>query len=221
VFGIPLQLIHIEASTVLIVILSILGALYSIFVLTNYIAMFWPDNLAIQQKTERIFLIVLVPIWHLINFGWNNSDWPMYVTVLIYMLIFEIFWPIFVYSKNKQIKERFIADEIAEGGPRGRTLLGRLYIAKGSHIRILLLLLILGGYFSYESGKAKALNTKEVLVLNEIDSKIAVVRISPGLIIGVPINQGQILDKHSIIIRNIGENSILKLNRENVRMSSD
>lgn len=175
-FGFPIQLTEISLVSSLLVLLLLSGIMWSLVPFANLLAMFWPKHPAFQVKFARVALLVGLPVWNLLNYGFRSKDLPYYIFMIVFVLLFEIVWPLFVFKGKGKLRERFIADEAAEAFPSSRTLFGRVYVAFGPLGYGLLLFILIGGLLAHSAGDAKAHNEKEYLVLIS-DPTIAVIRL--------------------------------------------
>jgi hypothetical protein len=175
-FGFPIHLAEISLESILVVLLLLSGMVWSLAPFANLLAMFWPKHPALQVKLLRMALMIGLPIWHLINYGFRRNDLFFYIFMGAFIFVFEIIWPLFVFKDKENLVERFIADEVAEAVPRSRTLFGRVYTSLGPAGYGFVLLILIGGLLADSAGDAKAKNEKEYLVYNS-DPSLAVVRL--------------------------------------------
>lgn len=209
-FNIPLYLIKINIELILFFIIILSSSLFLLLFLANFIAMIFPEHAALQEKTIRIIIMLLLPLWNLIIYGLRKQDVWLYLIIFIIMIFLEILWPLLVYRNIKSIKDKFIADEIAEARVREKGILGRLHLAIGSLISNLIYILILGAILAHSAGGANAVTQKEYYLLGD-NSNIAVLRIYSDMVIGVPIDFKNKLVENKVIIQKIGERDKVEL----------
>lgn len=214
-FGVPPSLAELRLELILTIGLTLSGAFGLIFAVNNLPAMFWPSHPALQEKLLRIGLFLLFPLWHFYNYGFRKQDWLIYAIFLVIIVIFEFLWPILVYKKEESFKNRFIADEDAEVGPRSRTITGRLTTIIGPVAYMIILLFFLGSYFASMSGKAEAITKKEYFLLID-EPNIVVVRIYSDHLICVRFDEKTKEIQPFLIIRKIEDEKNLELARKEV-----
>lgn len=175
-FGFPTHLVEISLESTLVVLLLLSGIVWSLVPFANLLAIFWPKHPALRVKFLRMALLIGLPVWHLINYGFRSNDLYYYIFMITFVLLFEIVWPLFVFKDKGKLTERFIADEVAEAFPRSRTLFGRVYLAFGPVGYGFILLFLIGGLLAHSAGDAKAKNEKEYLIFIS-DPTLAVIRL--------------------------------------------
>lgn len=116
-----------------------------------------------------------------------------------------------MFRNKPTLRERFVADEIAEARIRERGIAGRIFAAFGPAAYGLLLLFILGGSLAYTAGRAKATTQKEYFVFADAPN-IAVIRMYHDTILAVPFDRKTRTVQAQVVIRKIGtENVTLRL----------
>jgi hypothetical protein len=206
-FDLPPHLVEVSLQTTLIVALALSGAIWVVFSVINIFLMSWPKHPAIQQKVFRIMLMLLFPIWHLLNYGFRTQDWVYYGIFLVFIVILELVWPLLVFRKKGSLRERFIADEIAEASPQERTIFGRIFDAFGPGAYGLLLLFVIGSLLAHTAGRAKAETQKEYFVFADAPD-VAVVRIYHDTIIAVPFDRRTRTIQSQVIVWKIGTEKV-------------
>jgi hypothetical protein len=213
-FGLPPYLVEVSLQTTLVVALAISSITWILYSIINFILMYWPKHPAIQEKVFRVLFLLLVPFWHLINYGFRAQDWVIYVSFFIIIAVFELFWPLLVYRDKSTLREKFIADEIAESKVRERGIAGRVYAAFGPAAYGLLILFIFGGTLAHTAGRAKATTQKAFFVFAD-EPDIAVVRMYRDMIIAIPFDRKTKILQAQLVIRRIGtENLTLRFNAD-------
>lgn len=213
-FGLPADLVEVSLQTTLIVTLALSGAIWTIFSIINLVLMLWPEHPAIQEKVFRVGILLLLPLWHLLNYGFRAQDWILYVGFLVFVAIFEIVWPLLVFRSKPTLRERFVADEIAEARVRERGIAGRIFVAFGPAAYGLLVLFLLGSMLAHTAGRAKATTQKEYVVFAD-GPDIAVVRMYRDVILAVPFDRKTRTVQGEVVIRKIGiENVRLRLDAD-------
>lgn len=173
--------------SILVVFLLLSGILWVVFPFINLIAMLWPEHPALQNKVARAIWILGIPAWHLINYGFRLEDLFLYVIMIGIWIVFEIIWPVLVFRDRGSLRDRFIADEIAEEEPRTRTIFGRLQRAIGPLGFGVVLLVLLGGWLAQTAGVAKA-KTQQMYLVYASDPTLAAVRLYHDRALCVRIN---------------------------------
>jgi hypothetical protein len=196
-FSVPLYLIKINIEILL-------------FLLGNFIAMLFPEHPALQEKVIRILILLIFPISNLINYGLRKEDIKLYLITFCIIILLEILWPFIIFRKEKSIKNRFIADEIAESKVKARGILGRLHLSIGPLFSNLIYIIILGAILANSAGKAKAITQKEYYLLGD-NSNIVIIRIYSDMLIGISVDSKTKLIGEKIIIQKIGENHKIEL----------
>jgi len=175
-FGFPIHLAEISLESTLVVLLLLSGIFWVLFPFSNLISFFWPKHPAIQGKFFRMALLIGLPVWQLVNYGYRRNDLVYYIFIITIIILLEIVWPLVVFRGKGDFKERFIADEVAEAGPRSRTIFGRVYTALGPMGYGFVLLFLIGGGLADSAGDAKARNEEEYLVYIS-DPNLAIIRL--------------------------------------------
>lgn len=206
-FGLPPDIVEVSLQTTLIVALALSGAIWIVFSILNVVLILWPEHPAIQMKVFRIILMLLIPLWHLLNYGFRAQDWIFYVVFFVFVGVFEIIWPLLVFRKEPTLRERFIADEIAEAPVMKRGIASRIFAAFGPAAYGLFVLLILGGSLAHTAGRAKASTQREYFVFADAPD-IAVVRMYHDTILAVPYDKKTRTVKAQVIIRKIGTENV-------------
>lgn len=214
-FGLPPHLVEVSLQTVLTVTLAVSGVIWILFWITNLVVTSWPEHPAIQEKVFRIGLMLLFPLWHLLNYGFRTQDWLVYVIPFTVIVIFEIAWPFLIFRDKPTFRERIIADEIAESGVRERGIAGRIFTSFGPSAYGLLVLLVLGSLLANAAGKAKAFTQKEFYVFAS-DPNIAVIRMYGDTILAVRFDRVKNKLKEQVIIQKISTEGIALKLEENV-----
>lgn len=207
-FGLPPHLVEISLQTTLLVALALSGAIWIVFSVSNLILMLWPEHPAIQEKLFRVGVMLLFPLWHLLNYGLRMQDWIVYATYFAVIAIFELVWPLLVFRNKPTLRERFIADETAEARVRERGIAARIFVAFGPAAYYLLLLFVLGSLLAHMAGRAKAETQKEYFVFADAPD-VAVVRMYHDTIIGVSFDRGTRYVQSQIIVRKIGTEKVM------------
>ncbi|MEQ9617824.1 MAG: hypothetical protein RIG61_01460 [Deltaproteobacteria bacterium] len=185
-FDIPYNLIQLKLESVLTVFVLLIGVLWLVFLIGNFLAMFWPTHPALKVKAVRVSLIILLLLIHIINYGFRRTDWIIYIFFGVVLIIFELIWPILVHSKKKNFSEKIIADEVAEEPARSKSIFGRIFNLIGPAGYNLLLFIFVSSWLAYTQGVAKAETTKEYYVVQ--DTNLVVVKMYPEVIYCVPFN---------------------------------
>jgi len=210
-FGLPPHLVEVSLQTTLTVTFAVSGVIWALFMIINLVLMFWPSHPAIQDKVFRVGIMLLFPFWHLFNYGLRVQDWIIYVISFVFIMGFELIWPLLIFRDKQTLLERFISDEIAESGARGRTIAGRIFAAFGPAAYSLLLLFILGSFLAHSAGRAKAVTQKDFFVFIDTPD-IAVIRMNRDMILAIPFDRKTKILERQVVIRKIGtENVILRL----------
>jgi hypothetical protein len=186
-YGFPLQLVELSLVSILVVFLLLSGILWVMFPLVNLISMLWPEHPALQYKAARAIWMLGIPAWHLINYGFRVKDLSFYAIMIGIWIIFEIIWPILFFRDRGSLRDRFIADEIAEEEPRSRTIFGRLQSAIGPLGFGVVLLVLLGGWLAQTAGVAKA-KTQRMYLVYASDPTLVAVRLYHDRALCVRIN---------------------------------
>ena len=177
--------------------------------------MLWPKHPAIQEKVFRVGVMLLVPVWHLSNYGFRTQDWVFYVFFAVFIGIYEFVWPFLVFRDKPTLRERFIADEVAESGVRERGIPGRIYAAFGPAAYGLLILFVLGSSLAHTAGKAKATNKEEYFVFAS-DPDTAVIRMYRDKIVAVPFDRKAKTLQAQVVIRKLGTEKVVLMLDANV-----
>ena len=112
-----------------------------------------------------------------------------------------------MFRDKPTLRERFVADEIAEARARGRGITGRIFAAFGPAAYGLLVLFILGSRLTYTAGAAKAATQKEYFVFADAPD-IAVIRMYHDTILAVPFDRKTRTVQAQVIIRKIGTEKV-------------
>jgi len=209
-FNAPTSLIRINIEIILLFLIMLSSSLFLLFAIGNFIAMIFPENPALQEKTIRIIIMISFPFWNLLNYGLRKQDILFYIIIFIIIIFFEIIWPIMVFRNEKSIKDKFIADEIAESKTRERGILGRLHEAIGPLFSNLIYIIILGSILAHSAGRARAFTQEQFNLLGD-NSNIVVVRIYSDTLVAVPVDLKTKMVEKKIIIQKFGENNRLEL----------
>jgi len=212
-YRVPLHLARVGLDVFLVLVVTLSGVLWLLLALGNLLSLTWPVHPALQIKALRVCWMLLVPIWHLANYGFRKKDWILYIILFTIIGFFEVLWPLFVYGNKKTLREKFIADEIAEAGKP--TIWLRLHSAVGPMAYSLIIVAILGGWLSYSAGRAAAVTKKQFFLWKD-RTDIAVVRIYPDLLICVPFNREDKKIKPQLILRRIADTDITELVSESI-----
>lgn len=199
VYGFPPHLVHVSLESTLVVLLLIGGGLWLLFPLANFVALYWPTHPALQEKSARLTLLLGLVAWHVISYGLRREDWVFYVIAFSFIVLFELIWPMLVFHDRGTLKERFIADEIAEVRTKDKMLFGRTLTVIGPAAYGLVLLIILGGWLADTAGQAEA-KTKRHFLVYASDPALVVVRLYSDRVLCVHID----VQKHQfqgIVIR--------------------
>lgn len=175
-YGFPLHLVEVSLESILVVLLLLSAILWVLFPFANLLAIFWPQHPALQEKLARVALLLGLIVWNLIVYGFRREDLFYYITTICILTLFEIIWPAVVFSDKKSLKDRFIADEIAEAETRRKAIFGRIFRALGPAGYILVLLVLLGGWLAHSAGDARAKTERHYLVYVS-DPTLAIVRL--------------------------------------------
>jgi hypothetical protein len=175
-FGFPPQVAQVSLETTLSVLLLLSGIVWLLFPIANLFSFFWPKHPAIQDKLARIIFFLLIPLWRLANYGPLKEDWPYYVVPIAAIILLELIWPLVIFRGEGSLRERFIADEMAEAPVRERSILSRGVALLGPAAYVLVFLLLLGGFLASDAGDAKAKIQDEYLI-DATDSSVAVIRL--------------------------------------------
>jgi hypothetical protein len=130
------------------------------------------------------------------------QDWTVYATSFSVIAIFEFFWPLLVFRDKPTLRERFIADEIAEARVQNRGIVARISSAFGPAAYGLLLLFALGTALAHTAGRAKAETQEEFFVFTDA-SDVAVVRVYGDTVIGVSFDRGTRNVQPQVTVRKI------------------
>ena len=187
VFGFPIHLTDVSLESTLVVLLILSGLLWTLVPFANLFSMFCPNHPVLQVKVARIVILLALPVWHLINYGFRKNDLIFYSIIFAIILLFEFIWPIIVFRDKKSLREKFIADEIAEADPRSKTLFGRLQSVIGTTGYTIVLVILLGGIFAGTAGEVKA-KTQDQYLVSVSDPTIAVIRFYKDRALCVRIN---------------------------------
>lgn len=206
-FGLPAHLVEVSVQTTLSVALAVSGLIWFLFSIINFVLMLWPKHPAIQEKAFRVGVVLLILFWHLIIYGLRVQDWILYVFWIVFIGIFEFLWPLLVYHDKPTLRERFIADEIAESRVRARGVASRIFAAFGPAAYGLLVLFVLGGTLAYTAGRAKATTQKEFFVFAEAPNT-AVIRIYGDMILAAPFDKETKTLQAKVVIRKIGIDNV-------------
>jgi len=186
-YGFPIHLVDVSLESILVVALILSGLIWTIFPFANFLSMLLPNNPILQLKVARIILMSALPIWHLVNYGFRKQDLIYYSIIFGIIILFEFIWPFIVFRDKKLLRERFIADEIAESEPRSRTLFGRLQSSLGTAGYTIVLLIFLSGILAHTAGEARA-KTQDRYLISVSDPTIAVIRFYKNRVLCVRFN---------------------------------
>ena len=212
-YRVPLHLARVGLDVFLVVVVTLYGVLWLLLALGNLLSLAWPVHPALQIKALRVCWMLLVPIWHLANYGLRREDWILYITLFTLIGFFEVLWPLFIYRNKKSLREKIISDEIAEAGRP--TILLRLHSVVGPMAYSLIIVVIFGGWLSYSAGRAAAVTQKQFFLWKDRPD-IAVVRTYPDLLICVPFNREDKKIKPQLILRRIADMDIIELVSESI-----
>ena len=183
-FGVPLSLVRVELQSALVAALSMASLLWVLFAAANMLAMLLPEKAELRGKVIRVFGTTLIPVVHLLLYGFRREDVWLYVFFFGLILVFEVLWPLLVFEGSPQ--EKIVADERAEDVPRSRGLLARFQAATGMGGE-LLMVLYLGAFFVYEAGAADAAKRTDFYV-STVHEPLVALRIYPDITILAPID---------------------------------
>ena len=155
VYNIPLHLIKIRLSDVLIIFFACSGFFWTCFLICTFLSMWWPKHPALQAKVIRILIVMIFPIWDIFLYGLKDSLRFLIIS-FTFIFVFEILWPFLLFRDKKGIKDRFVADEIAELPARERTLFSRIFSLVGPFYYMIFFICLFGGILLYDAGNAKA-----------------------------------------------------------------
>ena len=202
-FGLPSQIVEVSLQTALLVTAGSWSGIVFFFFITNMVALRWPEHPAIQDKVVRIFGMLLLPVIYVINYGFRTQDWPIYLSVLVFVLLFELVWPLLVFREKGSIRDRLIDDEDAEAKIRARGLFGRINTAFGPGASFALFFLIMGTLIAGAVGKIMAERQTEYLVFADAPN-FAIIRIYGDTILAVPFDPVSRTVQSQLMIRKIG-----------------
>jgi len=206
-FGISPQLIQVKMETILISGFAISGSMFSLFLWANLAAFFWPNQPVLKVKAFRIGLILLLPVWDLINYGIREESWIIFVIALGAILVFEFIWPLVIFRGKKSLIGKFTADENAEASTRERSLVGRVAALLGPTMYTVLFVIIMSSMLVHYAGRADAKTQEEYMV--RIDQpNIAIIRIYPDVIIGMYFDRKTKEIQPHMVLQKIGDEGI-------------
>jgi hypothetical protein len=207
-FGLPPHLVEVSLQTTLLVAFALSGAIWVVFWLVNFFLLLWPEHPAIQNKLFRVTVLLLFPLWYMLNYGLRVQDWPVYAIPLVLIAIFEFFWPLLVFSNKPTLRERFIADEITEAQVRDRGIAARILVAFGPAAYGLLVLFVLGGMLAHTAGRANAETQEEYFIFANAPD-VAVVRVYNDRVIGVSFDRGTRDVQPQVTVQKIGTEKLI------------
>lgn len=214
-FGIPMNLVQINLKIVLIVIASISGALFTIFMFANVISIFWPTHSALQIKFIRLFIVIMPYLWKFLVYGRMIRYWEIAVGFIGFTVFYEFVWPMFQFRNKKSYLDKLSENEISENKERSKHLIGRLFNSLGTFGSAFVIALLLGSFMSYDAGEAKATTQKEYLTVGE-SSNIVVLRVYDDMVICAPFNRDAKEIASKFIFRKLGDDPKLMYVRENI-----
>jgi len=211
-FGVPAHLVEVSLQTVLLVALGLSGAAWSVFMLGNLVAMAWPTQSEFRGKAARILFFLLIPVWFLLNYGFARKYWLAYSIAPIYIIVFEVLWPLVVFRKRGSIRERFVACEKADNEALSRNIGSRVHAALGPVVYYLFFFALLGTFFASVAGRGKAVTQEEYFVLSDAPN-VVVLRVYGDKIIAAQFDRESKTVSAQLVIQEIGSEK-LRLTRE-------
>jgi hypothetical protein len=79
-FGLPPYLVEVSLQTTLLVAFALSAGVCIVFCLVNFSLLLWPEHPAIQNKLFRVGVLLLFPLWYMLNYGLRVQDWAVYAT---------------------------------------------------------------------------------------------------------------------------------------------
>lgn len=206
-FGISPQLIQVKMELVLISGFAVSGSMLILFLVGNLVSFFWPSQPVLKKKAFRIGLMLLLPVWDIINYGIRKDSWIFFVIVLGAILIFEFIWPLVKFRGKKSLIEKFTADESAETNIAVRSLVDRIAALLGSTGYTVLFVIMVSSFLVHYAGRADAKTQEEYMV--RIDQpNIAIIRIYPDVIIGMYFDRKTKEIQPHMVLQKLGDEGI-------------
>ncbi|MFX0202363.1 MAG: hypothetical protein ACFFCW_40165 [Candidatus Hodarchaeota archaeon] len=219
VFAIPNEFIEIQLGKAFITLISIAGVLLMGIMLANLLVIFWPARDIIRIKMTRILVVSAPFLWKFFLFGaqfweeWFRSHFFLYVIIGVGIL--EFVFPIFRFRDESTYIEKLEAEEDHEEMARGRSLFGILQARIGTPRYILIIALIFGALFAYDTGRSVAIKKKDYQVLQGTP-EVVVLRINDDLLICAPFDRSSRKVERQLIIKRLGEKSEIILKKERI-----
>jgi len=183
-YGFTPDFIQIRIENILIAAGAVLSSFALPFIVINLLSPFVPKNPLLRWKFIRILGFLFILIFFASLYGVANNYWILYLVAFGLIVLFEIVWPILVFSKEGSISSRFIADEKAEEKNRARLLINRIAGFIPPIFYLLILSVFLLGTLANIIGMTQAQNRKEYFETDN-QKNVAIVRINGDSMLGV------------------------------------
>lgn len=214
-FGIPLNLIQINSQIVFIAIASLSFVLFTIFLVANFISIYWPSHRALQIKLIRLLLVTIPLIWFFLIHGRMLRHWEVFVGIVGLVVLVEFVLPIFKFRNKKSYLEKLSESEISANKEPSKHLCSRLFNYLGTFGTAFVIAVLMGSFMSYDLGQAQATAQKEYLTVGE-SSNIVVLQVYNDMFICAPFNRDTKEIAPKFFFKKLGEDPNLMFVREKI-----
>lgn len=116
-FGIPLQIIKINLTTIIISSFTIVTSLTLVYVISNAVWMFTPKgNDPVSISIRRVVLVALIGFIIMVPFLPSRFAWVLYGSSILVILAVEFLFPILTQRSKAQYPEKLAAQNEIEIG---------------------------------------------------------------------------------------------------------
>lgn len=215
VFGIPVEFINLNLTTVCTVGTAWLVIIVMIYFVGELMFQLWPKGANVHPVYSKLsdfipsFIIVIVLLF-LYDFKWK--EWIATGAFLLTFLLIDLISPLITQRGKKTYRDKLKAND---GRLPRETFLGFAAERLGVSTIVIILLLVYGFWFSYHIGRSKAMTKNEFLVV-ATSPEMVVLRTYGDKLICAPFDRTTNEVKRTFSILKIAEDANLKLSLEKV-----